>query len=695
MNIDTAVDVVNRVRAVFFDAIDHLAEIPSFRGLLRTSSDLEASVNEITKIASHRHLRSPCDGRITCAIVGSSGHGKTTIMDELFPALSTRGWLVTDVTDTTAQALRIEHAKKDDPDLDRVDVRSWDAREIKELMTRDDVEEQNGRDGIRVSYLADGVVVDGREANFDAEDARQFRFPPKIELKPFSSPHAIPDDLAADRKFIRSLTVKEQSSVMETGPILEVGGRRYHALELRALVKDVTLRDEYARLAEWVDDPEVVRRLTFVDTPGLAVSGSVKDEVLRHFLEKKSDHVALSLWRDDELDIVVHLVLCGRQSDFADLWKAIERECGPAEMEDLAERLVLAINGMNIYFTNRDVKAKYEDPERAAREGDQFATTVVDNVLEKMSPRGRLRPAKVCFLDSKSIVETVTTVDYRTAYDRFKAVMEGWVEPGGIGYDTLDSLGIVDDFKENLEALADPNDRGQGHLVRQVVNVAEERGPALLLRKHLVRTGLLGAMEGLRELLRTFYDDQGRLSDEAAREALRSTLSFLDADRLESIEEFASEHVDDRIESVLDGNEVGSAEGGWLRTAFAGTSTALCEAIMAKTEAPSEVAGELMRVVERRSRDWGERWGYREARLPPPDQGYANTRDLAGHCLRLSAREILYRLVTEDRADGNGGGNRPVEQTDADRQAVIDLLSSLEAAWREGREVCAAQGVRS
>ncbi|TGO02971.1 hypothetical protein PN36_15060 [Candidatus Thiomargarita nelsonii] len=50
------------------------------------------------------------DGKITCAFIGSSGHGKTTIMDEMFPTLSQRKWLVTDVTDTTAQSLRISYA---------------------------------------------------------------------------------------------------------------------------------------------------------------------------------------------------------------------------------------------------------------------------------------------------------------------------------------------------------------------------------------------------------------------------------------------------------------------------------------------------------------------------------------------------------------------------------------------------------
>ena len=84
----------------------------------------------------------------------------------------------------------------------------------------------------------------------------------------------------------------------------------------------------------------------------------------------------------------------------------------------LACSMVLAVNGMNIFFTNRDIKQKYDDPETARREGDHFATTLQDNVLQKMSPRGRVRPARVCFLDSRAIVETLTTGDYGAAYEK-------------------------------------------------------------------------------------------------------------------------------------------------------------------------------------------------------------------------------------------------------------------------------------
>jgi len=104
------VSTLNEIRDAYRDVTDRLPDIASFRSLLGTSATLPAAVREIIAVMEHPRLRRPCDGRVTVAVVGSSGHGKTTILDEMFPGLSARGWLVTDVTDTTSQSLRIEYA---------------------------------------------------------------------------------------------------------------------------------------------------------------------------------------------------------------------------------------------------------------------------------------------------------------------------------------------------------------------------------------------------------------------------------------------------------------------------------------------------------------------------------------------------------------------------------------------------------
>ncbi len=687
------VDTINDVRELFLSAIAELPEIASFASLLQTSAGARNAFEPIARVARSPRVSEPCDGRITTAIIGSSGHGKTTIMAEMFPGLARRGWLVTDVTDTTGQSLFIRYAEDDRAALEPVVVRSWDVEQIKALMTHPDVARQNETDNIQVVYLENGVAVDGSDATFKKEDLKTFRFPRKTELVPFPEPYRVPPAQAADPRFIRGLTVKEPSAVLRTEPLLKLGGRSYDVLQLRAVVRSVSLHDTFEEIERWTGrDPSDLRILSFVDTPGLATPGNTKDEVLRHFLERKANHVVLDLWKNDELDVIVHLVLCGRSSDFATLWKEIERECGPAEIADLAERLVLAVNGMNVYFTNRDIRAKYEDPAAVDRDGDQFAVTIEDNILQKMSPRGTVRPAKTVFLDSKSIVETLTARPYEEAYAKFRPLMEAWAKPGGVGYETLERLGLAETFEENIAALADPNDRGQGFLVRKLVELIEEKGPALLLRKHVVRSGLLGAIVELKELVGSYYDEAGHLNREAVREALKACLGFLDSDELGTIDKFAARRIDPIIDGVLTRGRSERFAATWVRDAFFATCAAVKRTILEESEhgrVPGEVASEFFRHFDLQVTNWVERWGYQDARLVGPDKGFASTADLVTHCLKLHAREILYQLLCE----GEDEDDLFFDQTPKDRQQIRDLMGTLERARDLAVRTCAEHGV--
>lgn len=691
------VDTINGIRERFLGAVARLPEIQSFAALLAASPGVRGGFDAIVATARKPRIATPCVGEVTCAIIGSSGHGKTTIVDEMFPSLSERGWLVTDVTDTTGQSLRIEYAPEHSRELAEVIVRSWSAEQIKGLMQHPEVAEQNQRDGVRVTYLENGVAVDGSQATFASDDVKQFRFPRKLELIPFRQDYVVPADKGRDKRFIRGLTVKEPQAVLRTEPLLEMGGRSYDALQLRAVVQDVTLRDPFARVSAWSGRaPADLEHLTIIDTPGLATPGNTKDEVLRHFLEKKAAHIALELWKNDELDVVIHLVLCGRSSDFAGLWKAIERECGPAEMESLAERLVLAINGMNIFFTNRDIKAKYEDRETLERDGDQFVATLEDNILQKMSPRGSVRPAKVCFLDSKSIVETTTGADYQTAYARYRPIMQRWVEPGGPGHDTLRRLGMLDAFRDNIDALCDPDDRGQGLLVRRLLELIDEKGAALLLKKHVTRPGLLDAIVRLKDLLSGSYDEDGNLNREAIRAALRSCLAFLDAADLESIDRFCVLHLDADIVALVP--QGGTARFGerWAEEAFFAMCDRLRGRILEAAEqsgVPGEVAAEFFRHFDGRVRIWVARFGYGEARLLSPDKGFASTGDLIVHCLKLHCREILYQLLVEE--DDGEEQAAAIHQSAKDREAIREVMVELEQARDLGRRACANHGVNA
>jgi hypothetical protein len=368
---------------------------------------------------------------INCAIIGSSGNGKTTLLDEMFPSLSERGLLVTDVTDTTSQALHISCAEQKEQ-LSEVLVNSWNHTQLIALMEDDDVKRQNDTDRISVEYLADRVVIDGTAANL--RDSQNFKFPLRIELRPFPTAYRVPADKLSDKRFLRALTVKQPSDQIDRGSLISFESTSYNALQLRAVVKEVRLKDSYRNILRWSKrTPAEAIRLQFIDTPGISVQGSEKDEVLRHFLGKKSNHIALQMWMNDELDIVVHLVLCGRNSDFAELWRTLEAKCEPGQMDDLAERLVLAVNGMNRYFSDKNLIDKYQSPDQASAGGDHFATTVEDNILQKMSPRGRIKPAKICFFDSKQIVEADKRQPYVDYYRSCRETMLRWTEPSGVG----------------------------------------------------------------------------------------------------------------------------------------------------------------------------------------------------------------------------------------------------------------------
>ena len=167
---------INRIRTNFIQAVALLETSRSIRSLPETGP-LREALKKARGIAEHRLVRQPCDGRFVCAFVGSSGHGKTTFLNELFPNLGRRGWLVTEKNDTTAQSLRIEYAAGP-PELERVVVHSWSLDQIKQLVGNAAAREQNDRDNIEVHYRdQEGfVVVDGTNANLPRTDLEQFRF---------------------------------------------------------------------------------------------------------------------------------------------------------------------------------------------------------------------------------------------------------------------------------------------------------------------------------------------------------------------------------------------------------------------------------------------------------------------------------------------------------------------------------------
>ena len=127
----------------------------------------------------------------------------------------------------------------------------------------------------------------------------------------------------------------------------------------------------------------------------------------------------------------------------------------PEEVSDLEERVILVVNGVNRYFESADLN-KYVG-------GEHLEITLVNNILQKMSPRGRFRPATICFADSKRIVEGGSEpVSYRDRYARYRETMLDWIRPGRAGRKTLDDLGLTDDFGTTSRPSAIPRTAARG-----------------------------------------------------------------------------------------------------------------------------------------------------------------------------------------------------------------------------------------
>jgi hypothetical protein len=684
---ETILAEANGVREDFVDAVGDLEKLETLRALESGSEELRADLAAARELAASPKLRQRFAPTFACAVVGSSNHGKTSILAEMFPELERRGWLVTDVKDTTSQAL-VLHQPQPGVDAQTVTVHSWDEEQIKRLILSAD--EANNRHRIRVRYLPGEIQVDGTDGVFEAEDLRRFRFGQVISLRPFPVPYRLSAAEQADRRVIRALTVKEEQDQVTGRPVLVLSDRPFTALQLRAVIKDVSLFTPFNLFAKWSGRPaEEFAPLALIDTPGLGVTGSSKDEVLRHVLENKSIQIVLELLRNDELDLILHMVLCGESTQFARLWGAVERQCGSEELNDLSERLILAVNGFNRYFTNADLKRKWTDPDAAAREGDHFATSIDDNILKRMSERGTLMPARVCFLDSQRIVEGLTGRGYREAYQSFLPDAETWCRPGGAGYATLERLGLLQDFPENLKALADPDDRGQGFMVRQVLGLIREQGAKLFLRRALIRSRLLAGVRGLKAALLRYYDNQGQLQSGAFRAALHALLRPLRSDGVMATEHFAREYIDREVDGLVSRLGADGSVKNWVDEGFNG----LCVLVFRSLGARAKIDANMGRLVEpylrERLTQWRRAWGYENADLPAPSRKHPETADLLRHCLRLHGREILTQLASEDHMAT--AVDVPQDEEDRARAAgAIQLLGRAEAA---AVRLCHEQGI--
>ena len=167
---------ISRVQAGFIEAVGLLDASRSVRSLPESAPFREV-LRKARRVAEHPLLGRPCDGRVVCVFIGASGHGKTTFLNELFPDLGRRGWLVMDESDTTAQSLRIEYA--DGPArLGQVVVNSWTFAQIKRLVENEAARKQNDHDKIRVQAHDQEGFIEVSRTDSRLGDLDQFRFGP-------------------------------------------------------------------------------------------------------------------------------------------------------------------------------------------------------------------------------------------------------------------------------------------------------------------------------------------------------------------------------------------------------------------------------------------------------------------------------------------------------------------------------------
>jgi len=627
-----------------------------------------------------------------CAIIGSSNHGKTSVLVEMFPDLAERGLLITDVKDTTSQALMIKSGARSD-----MVFRPWKLDQIRYLV--DINREELARRHIEVQYREDHVEIDGDEADFESNVKSKFKFGIRHKLKPFAGTYALDTAKAENVSLISRLTTKVDYSQTSRPQDIVVNDEAFNDLQFRVAVRSVEMGSDFSEINRWLDglgdEKALADNLMFIDTPGLKAGGSDSDEVLRHVLSKKNQQIAVELLKNDELDLIVHLVLCGQQSDFASLWSHLEGVDSDI-LQDLGNRIIVAVNGFNIYFDNPDLSRRWKGGDGSG-DDDHFNVTIQSNILGKMSERGALAPLNICFLDVRRVIESRGTT-YQDYYRERKAVAESWATPNGVGYTTLRRLGILDRYKANLEALCDPQDCGKGFLVRQIVEAWKSQGPKLMVRRFVVRSRLFASIRDMKALLGSYYNAEGQMTRQSVTDALKSTLSFIDAAKPDAIDRFCRKEIDpfiekeatSRAEAAVKQNESGKDKS-WSVAAFRTTVSYIFARIKAQNIGLNpEIEGVLNHFLTGQLRVCAPEWGYSTAKLPLPTKEDKAPRELLIHALKYHSREFLHKCVQVASSDDNLAG---VMQDDEDKHRMKELIAEINRLHAEAERLCLTYGV--
>lgn len=702
-------DLVSKTRAIrdlFHESLELLINLDgqikdfSFTHIIKQIPEIGDVFDDIFAIGKSERISGEMAPDFVCAFIGNSNSGKSSILEGLFPDLAQRGWLPTQAKDTTSQAIRIRSASLTN-DPNQVVICPWSIHEITTLVNRAGVSHKSANIVVRTN--PDSVEIDGTDSFIDSNIKSLYKFGLRQTLKAFSNPYTIPASEANNEHFIRHLITKVDSSVIDTHWNLMLGDSRFHSLQLRASVKFVDVFDPFTKILHWSGQAlgEFAQNITFIDSPGLKTSGSQNDEILAHTLAHKNEQTVAALLKDDELDVIINITLIPDSSSLSDLLARIRESYDGEEFDDIHERLIIAINGFHRYCTLADLTRVRTDRDSAQKEGDHFSTTIESNILNKLGLHRSIKPAAIIFVDSKRHTEAAfQNKNYEEIYKGIKAEMIKCAISTEIGYDTLSRLNMLGYYHENLDHLCNPDDCGQGFLVKQVLSLIKKNGPKYYIRKFIKKSKLISSIKQLRELLLDYYDITGRLNSKNILTSVNLCLIAIDKNDPLSIDKFCKMAIDKRL-ATIDFTVPVDKSSGWIKESFRITCRWLLDYILLSSKIRLKNENRELTADDRLIftkyftnliNKWVKDWGYLRTPPPVPTPQDLSSGEQVRHALYFHVREIVYQLLNKDP---DNQGLEKLFQSDSDQKIIKDVLDKLKISTEQSEILFRQYGVVS
>ena len=685
---------IEKIRKEYINFLDNVVSFAdqsgsTFNAMKRKDEELRLLLDECVNHKDNVRMQRPCNGRFTCTLIGASSAGKTTFLRELFPDLNERGWLETDMNDTTSQGMVIEYSKQ----VKDVEVESYTYDDLKHFFDITKADAERGHvyytyddDRQTINVNAEDIIDTYADGDPEKEQVFQeiksnFKFERVFDLKPFRN---FTRD-GNEAKGVKSLTTMELSTAKNE----ETGN---NPLQMRALIKEIHLSSNYDHVVELLDsdeDKEIARNLEFIDTPGQGTAGIMKrDESLYYTLYPKSRNIVEQLCRDDELDFLVYLIRVGYQSNFKEiLWDKIRYSIPKEIFAELEQRLILLLNQTTAFMTSTDIKRRIESP--APGEKDHIAMYIKTNILDQFLGSNTL-PSSICFMDTLASAGT----DYEnTQAGREKAaetchemllnmreMMEKWTHKDNYAYNSMKGLKLINEndssgmpFMENVEHLCKKDDRGQGYFLKTLVDMIKNHGPEMLFKKHLVRTSLENDMSKLENYLESKYNrSDGSLKSAELQKDFDNFVKKYRFREETGIEDFAQEHFDQVIDSEIEKRiSEKHDDAKFMLNLFEWLCNTLKNKIKEISSDYVQAEQFIMNEIKVNTPFLEERFGYRNTYYSPDSDNIT----LFKYFVKIHIREFLELLFYKPKSFTD----KEAVQTKEDQEKVVNLFKQLDS----------------